>query len=66
MTTKYTFIAETEEGTVACVFTSHNETWSEPLEEFFKFLKGCGFLFDTVEELAVFNTSTGESRNGHF
>lgn len=66
MTTKYTFVAETNGSIVLHTFTDTEGTWATPLEEYFKFLKGCGFLFDVVEELAVFNTNTGESRNGHF
>lgn len=67
MTTKYTFVMEDANGKkVTHEFTDASDTLTKPLEEYFSFLKGCGFLFNTQEELAVYNFDTGESRNGSF
>ena len=62
MTTKYTFICETEEGNTVKSFTPNSESWGAPLAEFFNFLKGCGFLFHVEEELVIFNNETQEPR----
>lgn len=64
MSTKYTFISQTDEKTVTTEFTCKEETWGPPLQEFFNFLKGTGFLFKIEEELVVFNTTTEEVRDG--
>lgn len=68
MSTKYTFIAVSDNGKQEIVVTetTDSETWGAPLELFFRFLKGNGYLFDIEEELAVYNNSNGECRTANF
>lgn len=63
MTSKYTFICQTDEGDTVVTFSQEEDTWELPVEKFYNFLKGCGFIFKPEESLIVYNQHTGEERS---
>lgn len=67
MSTKYTFIAEEENGKIIKhTFSDSSGMWGTPVYEFFLFLKGTGFIFNIEEDLAIVNHETGEIRESLF
>lgn len=57
---KYSFISTSNDGknAVAMHFDTDSETWAEPMETFFLFLKANGYIFDIDEHIGVMNYST--------
>ncbi len=59
---KYTFICKSSDGLTMKEVDIPSDTWQQPVEEFFTFLKGCGFCFEMDETLTVYNLETGNAR----
>lgn len=65
MSKKYTFICVDSDNQTETMttLTTDESTWQAPVDLFFNFLKGTGYLFNLEEELCVVNTQTEEIRD---
>ena len=61
MSKKYTFICEDSDNKETMVsFMTDNDSWigaDGPVDNFFNFLKGCGFCFSLEDEMGVMRDS---------